>query len=102
MSKRRLRPAAEIVSDIGALAHDLQHHNDTDIARAVTFCRTVNPEMFAWLVRALSVPVANVIHGETCPKVSHTGLAYLHAAEDDGPYDVDGVSYCGRCHLWLS
>lgn len=21
-----------------------------------------------------------------------------HAPDDDTPYDVDGVSYCGRCH----
>lgn len=33
-----------------------------------------------------------------CPKVQHTGTGYLHADDDDRPYDVDGVEYCGRCH----
>jgi hypothetical protein len=54
MSKRRLRPAVEIVSDIGALAHDLQQHGDVEIVEAVKFCRTANPEIFAWLVSVLS------------------------------------------------
>jgi hypothetical protein len=26
----------------------------------------------------------------------------MHAADDDGPYDVDGIAYCGRCHQYLS
>ena len=64
MSVRHLRPAVDIVSDIGALAHDLQCHRDTDIVDAVRCCRTVNPEMFAWLVAVLSsfrsAPDANV------------------------------------------
>lgn len=41
-------------------------------------------------------------HGRDCPKVPHTGAGYLHSAEDDGRYDVDGVWYCGRCHEALS
>lgn len=51
---RRLKPAVELVSDIGAKAFDLQHHSDADIREAVKFLRTVNPEMFDWLVRILS------------------------------------------------
>ena len=37
-----------------------------------------------------------------CRKVYHeeTG-GYLHGANDDRPYDVDGVTYCGRCHLCM-
>ncbi len=36
----------------------------------------------------------------TCPKRPHDNPlgGYLHAADDDSPYDVDGTSYCGRCH----
>lgn len=41
---------------------------------------------------------ASVAHGKTCPKVPHFGTGHLHAEDDDKPYDVDGVSYCGRCH----
>jgi hypothetical protein len=40
-------------------------------------------------------------HGRDCPKVQHVGGGYLHDADDDGSYDVDGVSYCGRCHGWM-
>lgn len=40
-------------------------------------------------------------HGVNCPKVPHAGAGYLHDAAADGPYDVDGVRYCGRCHVWL-
>lgn len=49
-------------------------------------------------------------HGIDCPKRPHEGYHrllvgqgtdYLHTASDDGPYDVDGVSYCGRCHVAL-
>lgn len=40
-----------------------------------------------------------VQHGVSCEKVPHgnkTGM--LHGPDDDRPYDVDGCSYCGRCH----
>lgn len=40
----------------------------------------------------------SVIHGKTCEKVHHVWSGWVHAPDDDGPYDVDGVSYCGRCH----
>ena len=40
-----------------------------------------------------------VIHGRTCEKVRHLGAGYLHGAHDDASYDVDGVAYCGRCHM---
>ncbi len=33
-----------------------------------------------------------------CAKVPHEGDGYLHREDDDSPYDVDGVLYCGRCH----
>lgn len=51
---RKLRPAVAIVSDIGSLGFDLQHHSDEQIAAAVALLRTVNPELFSWLVRALA------------------------------------------------
>jgi len=42
----------------------------------------------------------SVIHGRSCEKVVHLGAGgYLHDASDDTPYDVDGVRYCGRCHM---
>lgn len=35
-----------------------------------------------------------------CEKVPHDPArgGYLHDEADDGPYDVDGCVYCGRCH----
>ena len=51
---RKLRDALEIVSDIGALGFDLQHHNEMQIAHAVALLRTVNPEMFDWLAKLLA------------------------------------------------
>ena len=52
------------------------------------------------LVRA-SVSSEAPRHGVSCPKVAHIGAGYLHGPDDDRPYDVDGVTYCGRCHGWL-
>lgn len=38
-------------------------------------------------------------HGADCEKAPHSSNGgYLHAAEDDSPYNVDGLTYCGRCH----
>ena len=48
-----------------------------------------------------SDPTSPVIHGRTCEKAPHVREGYLHDASDDTPYDVDGVRYCGRCHLAL-
>lgn len=42
-----------------------------------------------------------VTHGVDCNKEPHKGGGYLHSVAEDGPYDVDGVPYCGRCHLAL-
>jgi hypothetical protein len=53
MSRRKLRPAVELVSDIGSLGFDLQHHGEEQIREAVKLLRTVNPEMFDWLARLL-------------------------------------------------
>ena len=39
----------------------------------------------------------------TCQKVRHNEhSAYMHPPDDDGPYSVDGVKYCGRCHTYMS
>lgn len=49
----------------------------------------------------LSVVSSSPAHGAECQKAPHTGSGYLHAADDDGPYNVDGAAYCGRCHHCL-
>ena len=43
----------------------------------------------------------SVTHGVNCPKTPHVMTGYLHGPEDDTPYDVDGVTYCGRCHQYI-
>lgn len=42
-------------------------------------------------------------HGLTCHKIPHhpQQSGFEHAMADDGPYFVDGVKYCGRCHEYL-
>lgn len=35
---------------------------------------------------------------DECQKVPHVGVGFLHDEDYDGPYEVDGVLYCGRCH----
>lgn len=47
--------------------------------------------------------IAAVVHGSTCKKEIHNPnrAGYLHDPEDDSPYDVDGLLYCGRCHWAL-
>lgn len=47
---------------------------------------------------AARLSVSGERHGIDCPKVEHRGAGYLHGADDDRPYDVDGTWYCGRCH----
>lgn len=42
------------------------------------------------------------VHGRDCAKAPHIGTGHLHDAKDDRPFDVDGVTYCGRCHEYLS
>lgn len=43
----------------------------------------------------------DVQHGVSCDKKPHDRPGQLHGADDDSAFDVDGVSYCGRCHTVL-
>lgn len=54
--------------------------------------------------------IEEIVHGVNCEKVQHAAvlnlgnkqpMGYLHPMDDDSPYDVDGVWYCGRCHVVL-
>ena len=56
---------------------------------------------FRALNRAASERERGSLPAAQCPKVPHVGDGHLHDANDDSPFDVDGVAYCGRCHaLW--
>lgn len=41
-----------------------------------------------------------IVHGVNCQKVEHNDPAFTfeHLDDDDGPYPLCGVFYCGRCH----
>ena len=44
------------------------------------------------------------VHGVDCPKLPHTHpdlISYGHEAEFDGPFELEGVKLCGRCHAML-
>jgi hypothetical protein len=68
----------------------------------------------AWGSTAMEKQADSIIeHGKTCEKVPHVpdpripherqgaNEGWLHAGDDDGPYFVDGLRYCGRCHYWI-
>ena len=73
-------------------------HEDADILSMET---KVRAEFGEAGVREFRAKMDRLIHGVDCVKVTHSGGGYLHDADDDSPYDVDGVSYCGRCHHGL-
>ena len=52
-------------------------------------------------IESYTVLSTAIQHGTECKKVEHVGGGYLHDSEDDTPYLVDGVKYCGRCHRGL-
>jgi hypothetical protein len=48
------------------------------------------------------IPAVKFEHGKDCKKAEHRdGGGYLHDANDDRPYEIDGLMYCGRCHYWM-
>jgi hypothetical protein len=80
------------------------------IAVAATCCHFGMRDTYAICARdmeeALAEHDAQPAPGEsdhtTCHVAPHTGSGYLHDPEHMGPYDVDGVTYCGRCHVFIS
>lgn len=66
----------------------------------------VTPMVPVSLAHRPQVPMDNpgplvVKHGINCQKKPHLKSGMLHSKDDDGPYDVDGCLYCGRCHKAL-
>lgn len=53
--------------------------------------------------RQVLIHPTNPKHGIDCSKMHHDPMVsgYLHDQTDDSPYYVDGVPYCGRCHVAL-
>ena len=95
---RRVKMPIEYASAVGSAAMDLYALGDMEADKAFAVLAHVNPEPFTWLRDRLN---ALVTHGKTCRKAKHIGAGYLHGEDHDGPYDVDGMLYCGRCHHYL-
>ena len=49
----------------------------------------------------LELENGGIYHGDNCEKIPHIGTGYLHDATDDRAYNVDGVWYCGKCHVFV-
>ena len=65
--------------------------------------RTGQP-VFFWNGERVAMPDGTYftpVHGVNCPKKLHDLDGQLHAEDDDTPFDVDGITYCGRCHRAL-
>lgn len=59
-------------------------------------------EFDAWVGPLLPPDTTEPASVLLCEKVPHEQRGgYLHAEDDDTPYYVDGLRYCGRCHHFL-
>lgn len=84
-------------------------HSDYDEVRLVDTEAIAQLGAALALLEALTQPAPELKplrHGVSCVKRYHVssaaGYGYMHADDDDGPYDVDGVKYCGRCHEFIA
>lgn len=49
---------------------------------------------------AFRATLGTVQHGVYCEKVPHTeDDGFTHSEADDGPYEMNGTVFCGRCHV---
>lgn len=90
---------------------ELEVHMAADLDQNVVLINFGKPIAWLGLPRGMALSMAEslrehadklpVTHGVDCNKEPHTTLGYLHSEAEDDPYDVDGVSYCGRCHRAL-
>lgn len=73
---------------------------DVCLEWAVSAINSTARSVALWSESAAASPAGQAPGMEeiTCEKVQHIGGGYLHDDDDDSPYDVDGVMYCGRCH----
>lgn len=57
------------------------------------------PSLNRRIAERKQILTALIVHGKNCAKIVHAqGAGYLHGENDNSPYYVDGVRYCGRCH----
>jgi hypothetical protein len=100
-------------NDRWAIANILVHFDCVkkqlhELREAVSPGRIGKPEYYIGVAARLrsldgtvSANVCDIVHGANCPKKPHTRTGYLHGEDDDTPYNVDGLKYCGRCHTAL-
>lgn len=46
--------------------------------------------------------LAELQHCMNCIKEPHHGEGYGHQASDEGPYEIAGKTFCGRCHCAIT
>ncbi len=102
-------PAPEFQSDYELLRDAILENLDDciqedDVAEVAIFIAAI--ERAGAEIKRLSAPAlrASETTAPTCAKVLHDVMkvGWLHAADDDSPYDIDGVAYCGRCHVAMA
>jgi hypothetical protein len=88
---RKLKPAIELLSNIGSLGFDLQHHSDADIAEAMAFMRQANGPMFDYLAERLAPPPGDA----TPPQTTAVDCVHLFATiHSDGT--PERCQWCGK------
>jgi hypothetical protein len=60
---------------------------------------TTTPKGYRKAWNGSPLPAPTIRHGIDCRKVPHSRDGMLHGPDDDTPFEVDGLVYCGRCHM---
>ena len=79
----------------GHYMHGIRHSKEYGYLCSIE-CYKVSELKYARMI--LGKDDESIKHGTDCLKHQHESTGHLHAEDDDSPYDVDGVEYCGRCH----
>lgn len=100
---RKLRLAIELISSIGSLGFDLQHHPDAAIEEAVALLRTVNPQMFDWLSRVLGQPPSRSVAIDPIEGSDHEptprDVTSLSSSHSDLASHAETIARCGEDYV---
>ena len=97
ISEQTLRTCLDSIDGRLRWFNTLSQHN-RDISRDYDLLCRARSE----IEEHIFIDKSQIVHGLSCLKKQHLGAGYVHVADDDGPYEVDGVIYCGRCHEALT
>jgi hypothetical protein len=93
--------AEELDAEINAIPIRMTPEDQDCFVEAILNPPPIAPALTRAFERHQALVGSPVIHGENCPKKAHIVTGHLHGEDDDSPYLVDGVYYCGRCHTAL-